>query len=272
MIIIEIKVHFQLFNQYLKSMKKFVVLFLMLLPVAVFAQNQKKGGQTKVDSLTNVIKNAQAKFTAGQMKMGTLYYNLAKEKYSQHDYLAAISLSDSAIAYGQLANGLETKGLSYYQGGHLSEAIKALLESAKLSPGYDNNYYLGLSYYKLDSKANASQIISAMNEAQKFKVDTMTFYYLGRSYYELSKFDSAAMNFDYLLKIEKSYEILFGAGLSNYYLGKYDQAISSLEGAYRIKADHPDLLKALAVSYIQAGKTEEGIAVAQVLLKLKKKK
>ncbi|HNX11178.1 MAG TPA: tetratricopeptide repeat protein [bacterium] len=252
-------------------MKKwYLFLVLAVVSTAVFAQ---KGKTNKVDSLKNEIKimkeNYQKSWCADQAKMGLLYLSLAKEKFAQAKYGAAAVFADSAINCGQAAAGAELKGMCLFNSGRYTDAANSFLESVKIEPGYSNNFHLGVCYYKLDQFLNAQKVVDAMLAAQKFRQDTMSYYYLGRSYYQLEMYAEAATSFENLLSFQRSYDIYFSAGMSYYYLGKYDKVVSFLKPAYHLKATDPVLLKTLGISLVQIGKTKEGVEILQKLLKLK---
>ncbi len=264
------------FNQYLQAMKvKHLVLLLSVFVIPTLVLGQKTKTE-KSDSLA-FFKEIQVKYqklqkdlSESQIKNGFLYTTLAVEKYSQEKYGVAIEYADSAIQLGQGGFALEIKGRSYFALNRFKDAAETLEESVVLTPGYLNNYILGVSYYKISPTKNATRIIDAMLAAQKFRADTMSYYYLGRSYYEIENYELSAAAFETLLTFQRSYEVFFSCGLAYYAIQKYDKAVDKLQAAYRIKDVDPVLLKAYAVSLIRTDRLEQGEKILKELIKLKK--
>lgn len=155
------------------------------------------------------------------------------------------------------AQNLLDQGINEYNSGNYEEAINNLTSYAvENKDSYLANFYLGLSYSKLDQYGLA---IDSFNYARKVKGDSYNLLVnLGRAYYNNNQKDKA---YDVLIKAEgftpldeQVYNLL---GLIHMDKREYNQAIENFEDALDKDQSNFYVYNNLSLSYIQLGNFKE---------------
>lgn len=188
--------------------------------------------------------------------------NVAEQK---GDYELAIQEYQDALIYDNKPGLYYAIAKDYYQINKLSLALKNISQAVKMDSS--NIDYLDLMANIYQSAQQGDSAAAAYEQIIKLDSTRTNAYYNLALIYEQSKPTEAIRTYDKLTNlIGPVWDVLARKAELYERLGKYDDAIKSVEGLLAIDPSNTNLQKLLLESYIKTGKNDTALAKINTLL------
>jgi tetratricopeptide (TPR) repeat protein len=178
----------------------------------------------------------------------------------------------------QLSHADYKQAVIYYMQGRFDKAIQELKPDLDQNPDWESGHrLLGLCYLSLQNNALA---ISSLTRAVQLKSTAFSTYLgLGQANFNMQKFDNCIQILntgeqfiaakDAKEQESNRYKLVHLRGLSNYRLDKFNEAITDLTSALRIRQDDWSDFAMLGIAYHKVSRYDEAVDALGKALALK---
>ena len=211
-----------------------------------------------VSFLSLALLNAAAQTTAKE------WYDKGNSLKQDAKYADAVTALKKAVSLdGSYKDALHLLGWCYNELGQYDNALKVLKKEATLNPVNKaaNNFEIGYAYEKLkqydDAIAKFTTVIGINNQY------SLAFKERGNCYYKKKDYEKALDNFDQYTKLASNImdpDFFHDKGWCENELGKYDDAVTSLNQSITLDDSYIDAYSELGYAYYKLSKNDEAIA------------